>query len=241
MPPVADPRVEDCVAYGYSILVPRPRPDWARKELPERIISQSNCLKTDLTDVWLDAWREREGDMESVYRDAHDHFGLDREAVNKLCLWYQTKPEVEMHAFTTVSAAREAVRELLPRPSNVEIVGVGLPRAYVSEVLTGDTSGPVDDAYAGISQLVLDALQRDQPLAPDGTALGFEPIVLNRGLSCSWLCNGIDRDADDKLGIKTNGFGLIERLEDADRVVRYIREDGRAEPGLWLPWLLVRY
>jgi hypothetical protein len=65
--------------------------------------------------------------------------------------------------------------------------------------------------------------------------------VLNGGLSCSWLCNGIDRDADDKLGIKTNASGLIERLDEADRVVQYIREDGHAEPGLWLPWLLVRY
>jgi hypothetical protein len=86
----------------------------------------------------------------------------------------------------------------------------------------------------------VDALGREQPLAGGGAALGFEPIVLNGGLSCSWLCNGIDRAADHKLGIKTNAFGLIEHREDADRVVQYIREDG-AEPGLWLPWLLVRY
>ncbi len=236
----SDSRIENCVAYGYSVLVLRPRPDWARKELPERIVSESNCLKTDLTDVWLDAWREREGDMETVYREAHDHFGMDRDGVDKLCLWYQTKPEVDMHAFRTASAAEEVVRDLLPRRSDVVIVGVGLPRKYVDELLADDT-GPVDGAPAGISELVLDALRRDQPLAGGGTALGFEPIVVNGGLSCSWLCNGIDRDADDKLGIKTNKSGLIERLEDADRVVQYIREDGHAEPGLWLPWLLVRY
>jgi hypothetical protein len=237
----SDSRSDACVAYGYSILVPRQRPDWARKELPERIVSQSNCLKTDLTDVWLDAWREREGDMETVYREAHDHFALDRKAVDTLCLWYQTNPDVDMHAFRTVSAAEEVVRGLLPHRSDVVIVGVGLPRKYVNELFAGDTTGPVDGAPAGISELVLDALRRDQPLAPGGVALGFEPIVLNGTLSCSWLCNGIDRDADDNLGIKTNASGLIEGLEEADRVVQYIRDDGHAEPGLWLPWLLVRY
>jgi hypothetical protein len=71
--------------------------------------------------------------------------------------------------------------------------------------------------------------------------LGYEPLVIDGGLSCSWLCNGIDRDADEKLGITTNAFGLIERLEDAARVVRHIRDDGHAEPGLWLPWLVARY
>ena len=87
----------------------------------------------------------------------------------------------------------------------------------------------------------MDALRRDQPLERGGMLLGFEPIVIDGGLACSWLCNGIDRDADEKLGIQTNESGVLDRLDDAERVVRYIREDGHAEPGVWLPWLLVRY
>jgi hypothetical protein len=131
----SDPRVEGCVAYGYSVLVPRPRPEWARKELPARIVSLSSCLKTDLNDVWPDAWREREGDMETVYREAHEHFGIDRTAVDALCFWYQRKPDVDMHAFRTLSAAQEGVRDLLPRGSDAVIVGMGLPRKHVEELL----------------------------------------------------------------------------------------------------------
>lgn len=71
--------------------------------------------------------------------------------------------------------------------------------------------------------------------------LGFEPLVADGGLSCSWICNGLDREADEKLGIPTNSLGLIDNPDDAARVVTYIREGGRGEPGLWLPWLLVRY
>ncbi len=237
----SDPRVEDCVAYGYSILSPRPRPDWARKELPERLMSRSNCLKTDLTNVWLDAWQEREGDMASVYREAHERFGLEPGAVDRLCLCYQTTPEVDMDGFRTLSAAEEVLRDLLPGRADLVIVGLGLPRKFVNDLLAIAATGPVDEINSATSELLVEALNKNQSFAPGGEALGYEPLVLNGGLSCSWLCNGIDRVADDKLGIKTNGFGLIERFADADRVVQYIREDGHAEPGLWLPWLLVRY
>lgn len=237
----SDPRVGDCVAFGYSILLPRPRPDWARKELPERIISGSGCLKTDLTDVWLDAWREREGDLESVYRDAQDQWGLSRQAVDELCFWYQTKPEVDMNALRSLSAAQEVVRQLLPDRDDIAIVGLGLPRASVDELFLAAATGDTKGAPAGISELIIEALKRNEPLANGGTVLGYEPLVIDGGLACSWICNGIDREADQKLQINTNAFGLIERLDDASRVVRYIDDDGHAEPGLWLPWLAVRY
>ena len=51
----------------------------------------------------------------------------------------------------------------------------------------------------------------------------------------------IDPFAEEKLGIQTNAFGLIESLDESARVVTHIREDGHAEPGLWLPWLIVGY
>src|SRR5580692_4871027 len=34
----ADPRLSDCVLGGYSIVLTRPRPAWARAVLPDRIV-----------------------------------------------------------------------------------------------------------------------------------------------------------------------------------------------------------
>jgi hypothetical protein len=239
MPP--DPRLDDCVALRYSILRPRARPEWARTELPERIVSGSRCLNADLTDVWLDAWREREGDMEGVYRQASDEWGIDRQGVDALCLRYQTDREMDVHGIRSRSAAQEIARQLLSARPDAVIVGFGLPRECVEEVVAVASAGGAEGPPAMINQYIVDALEREQPLEAGATVLGFEPLVIDASLSCSWLCNGIDRAAAEKLGIGTNAFGLIERREDADRVVRYIREDGHAEPGLWLPWLLVRY
>lgn len=227
-----DSAIDDCVAYGYAVLVPRRRPEFL-----DGIVSRSRCRSTHLTDVWLDAWRERDGDMEGVYREAHDNFGMDRAAVDQLCLWYQTRSEVAMHGFIALSAAQEAVRDLLPQRPDVVIVGIGLPRKYVPQL----SAPPPSPGTAGISPLILEALESGQALAPGGTILGFEPLVIDGEVSCSWRCNGIERVADQKLGIKTNRAGLLDGIEDADRVVQYIREDGHAEPGLWLPWLLVQY
>jgi hypothetical protein len=100
---------------------------------------------------------------------------------------------------------------------------------------------PEDTGFVDPFNPIVDVVKRDQPLAAGGTVLGFEPLVANGGLACSWLCNGLARDAAEKLGVQTNPHGLIENLEDAARVVTYIRKDGHAEPGLWLPWLLVPY
>src|SRR5450631_1012227 len=77
-----DPRLSDCVLGGYSVVLTKPRPAWARVVLPDRIVSRSRCLVGELADVWLDAYREREGDLETVYGQAQERFGLERAAVD---------------------------------------------------------------------------------------------------------------------------------------------------------------
>jgi hypothetical protein len=236
-----DPRLSDYVLGGYSVVLTNPRPAWARAVLPYRIVSRSRCLVRELADVWLDAYREREGDLETVYGQAQERFGLKRVAVDGLCRWYQEGQELEFDVFTALSPAQEVVRRFLAGRPEVAIIGVGLPRAYVEEFLTGGASGPESAGFVEPFNPVLEVVKRDQLLAAGGTVLGFEPLVANGGLACSWFCNGLDREADEKLGIQTNAHGLIDSIEDAARVVRYIREDGHAEPGLWLPWLLIQY
>ena len=72
--------------------------------------------------------------------------------------------------------------------------------------------------------------------------LGFEPLVFNGGLSCSWLCNGLETTVAEQLGIRPNASGLISTFEEACRCVEFIsRDEIGAEPGLWLPWLVIEH
>lgn len=86
-------------------------------------------------------------------------------------------------------------------------------------------------------------LERNVPLEPGGTVLGFEPLSYHHGIECSWLCNSLERSAEAALGIRPDpDSGLLSDVEDAVRVVEHISQDDvGAEPGTWLPWLVVRY
>jgi hypothetical protein len=80
----------------------------------------------------------------------------------------------------------------------------------------------------------------DRPMAQGGRVLGFEPLNYNITLGCSWLCNGLESDIARELDIHPNPSGLIEGFTAAQSCLAYItREDVEADPGLWLPWLIV--
>ena len=80
----------------------------------------------------------------------------------------------------------------------------------------------------------------EKPPNKNGHILGFEPLVFNYSLSCSWLCNGLDTQVEEALGTKPNQHGLIDSFDRAVKSVEYIsRDDVGAEPGLWFPWLII--
>ncbi len=85
------------------------------------------------------------------------------------------------------------------------------------------------------------AVKREAP-AVGGEILGFEPMAFEDGLTCSWLCNGLETVCFEKLGIRPNASGYLKDEADAARAVELIESDETgAEPGLWLPWLLLEY
>ena len=87
-----------------------------------------------------------------------------------------------------------------------------------------------------------EVVKKLQPL-PDGQFLGFELLNVDYGnVSHSWICNHLDVRFSETLGIQPNRWGLIEELENARQCCDDINEEKvGAEPGLWLPWALVKY
>lgn len=83
---------------------------------------------------------------------------------------------------------------------------------------------------------------RREPIAPGGRAPGYEPLVFDRPLSRSWLCNGLETDAVRELGAELNENGHIGNAEDANRFAEWVNAGGvGAGSGPWLPPLLVEY
>ncbi|MBT8200830.1 MAG: hypothetical protein KJO36_09960, partial [Acidimicrobiia bacterium] len=71
----------------------------------------------------------------------------------------------------------------------------------------------------------------------------FEVLSYEYGLEHSWLCNRLEDDALAELGVSPNPrTGLLDSRQDATAVADWINEGSiGAEPGLWLPWLIVEY
>jgi hypothetical protein len=135
-----------------------------------------------------------------------------------------------------VESAREYAVEFLSHLTDPVIFGLGLHPSLLEVFLR--TASPSEVGMPVI-------LAREKTLDDGGEVLGFEPLVIDDytcELGCSWLCNGLERDARDKLDIVINKAGFIESFDEAMRCVRYIRSDDvGAEPSLWLPWLMARY
>ncbi len=121
------------------------------------------------------------------------------------------------------------------------VLELGLHQSYVDTFCREAEPAFPKSGFAPTGrQGVHEAILKSNPLNRNGKQLGFEPLVFDYSLSCSWLCNSLDTTVHDALGIRPNTHGLIEDFNAACRCVDFIaRPDVGAEPGLWLPWLLI--
>ena len=86
-------------------------------------------------------------------------------------------------------------------------------------------------------------LERNVPLEPGGSVVGFEPMSYEYGLEHSWICNGLETHAHSRLGVRPDPeTGLLPSYHDGSMVAELVNGDQiGSEPGIWLPWLVVRY
>jgi hypothetical protein len=208
------------IAGGFFVAFPRERESWMSATLPEQIVSASGCF-TNVLSPWPRGGREPSF-IHSEWVEPWASAALD----DGRLLW----PDV----FTSPDAARELISKA-DLPEDVVLLGVGLPSARLELF-----EGPVDNS---VERLVLSGA----PLPDDGTPLGFEILDLEyEGFSHSWLCNGLERDAAARFGAQVNGHGLIESLEEADRIAAWVNDEAElghtcSSGATWDPWLLIRY
>jgi hypothetical protein len=131
----------------------------------------------------------------------------------------------------------------LAAATDLIMVELALGREHVAGFVAASIPPPPLPGQAAFGEAgVRTGIRRDVTPTGDGRPLGFEPLVFDHALSCSWLCNGLESAVAQQLGIHTNDAGLIAGADQAARVVGYIsRPDVGAEPGLWLPWLLIEH
>jgi hypothetical protein len=77
--------------------------------------------------------------------------------------------------------------------------------------------------------------------APTGVGLGFEVVGFESGQLHSWLCNSLQRDAQDNLGVIINQLGLLDTLDQARAVAAMANRDTSLEDVDWVAVRIIEH
>jgi hypothetical protein len=213
--------------------------------LPEELISASMCIAPRAPESWAIAWCHHE--LEERGAEAW-RFGVPPGAVAGVvaAITALVADSSRYYCLGSLCATLEdasAVAGVLGERQGILILELGLHAQHAELFTSAARPPPSPPGYAPVAEPgELEALRRRLPVSAAGRLLGFEPLVFDHSLSCSWLCNGLERDAATLLGIRPNPAGLLGDFRQAMSVIAYIDEHcPGAEPGLWLPWMILEH
>jgi hypothetical protein len=173
-------------------------------------------------------------------------FALDAKALSKLTAWVTPQFDTAIgwpNVVLNFHVASQLVEKFLGGLPDVKVLELALHNSLTERFCNEAEPPHQQPGFAPIGrQGVHEAILKGRSPADGGRVLGFEPVVFDHSLSCSWLCNSLDTTVAEHLGIRPNSCGMIDQFDDACRCVEYIsRDEVGAEPGLWLPWLIIEH
>lgn len=101
-----------------------------------------------------------------------------------------------------------------------------------------DAAGLIDDVPQHPGESPVDLLVRASPPPRDARLRGYEIIGAEYGVSSlhSWLCHSYESDVAEALGIRPNGYGLLDDYQSAAAVLAWMEArpaDQAPEPVFW--------
>lgn len=215
----------------------------SRDLIPDRVLSGSGCICEFFPDTWSIEWSR---DTFKTRMESASEFGISHSDLPKVIAW-ATASFADVfgwpNVFYTLKAAQQARAQQLPAAPDIVIFGLGIHESDVEDFLAAAKPPDQQPYFAPVGRTGIFECVSFGNYIEAGTPIGFEPLTTEFGLlTCSWLCNGLEKDCANRLEIRPNSFGLLESRAEALRCVEYIsRDDVGAEPGLWLPWLVTIY
>lgn len=235
-------QLTEFVSAGFLVTREIDRPSYVSAALlPRRMVSASHCIAQFIPDTWCIGWTQDTQEERAEHAKA---FGLESPVLEELTVWITERFDKSVrwpNIISDLETAKELISRFLSNLRDVRILELGLHESMVDRFCHVAEPPPQKPGFApngrqGVHEVILEAKLPNR----EGNILGFEPLVFCWTLSCSWLCNSLDIVIDQALSIKPNHYGFIETFDDACKCVEYIsRDDVGAEPGLWLPWLMI--
>lgn len=223
--------IDEYILGGYFLAKQAKKFEYMADFMPSNIVSASSCI----SDLFPEAWSFNSDEKPNQIKRLAKHYEVSVEKILTLLDWVDLNYETHIalgNIFYTVSKAREFANLFYEAKSDLRIIGIGLHKNLVSEYLEYEEKG------FG----VYETLKQGKNLEGNGKFLGFEVLGDESGFFHSWLCNGLEKDCNEKFGIIPNEFGLIKTLFEAEKCAEYANDDDvGAEPCLWFPWGIFEY
>lgn len=224
---------------GYLLTSDVDRPAYVSADLlPPRLLSISDCICDFVPDLWAVEWAKVSAEDRAAEAAKH---GIGASELLDLITW--TTQHVNSGSlgwpcvFFSVGDARAFASRFLPIAPGRRLLGVSLHASYVERFLAEERPGP-SAGTPGIYKAVSDRAG----LEGGSIDLGWEVLCYDHGGFHSWLCNGLETEIANTLGIRPNDKGFIAAAEDAHAAASFCgRDEVGAEPGFWAPWLVVEY
>lgn len=235
----------DYIAAGFYLARLANRPEYVSAQLLPELLLSASC---DICDVFPNTWAiEWTSEDEKERLESAEKFSISSTALSKVTEWATQSFSKEFawpNVFYSIEGARKAKAMFLSHLDDVALFGLGLHKSNVEQFLSVAKPRPQQPGFAPEGATgVFEIVSIGEILPDGGTSLGYELLVVKYGLlTCSWLCNGLEKTFAKSLGVIPNAHGFISTFEEASRCVTYV-SDGHvgAEPGLWLPWLIMKY
>jgi hypothetical protein len=224
---------------GYLVTqrVARPEP-MSAELLPAQLLTASACIASFVPDIWSLDWTNITDEGRQAAGAA---LGLAPAMLPALMSHVTTGFNEGKFGWPNVVKSTDALADLmslLPRSREWVALGLALHRRYAAAFLE-ENAPPEGQGAGGVYELLV-----NRPSLPTGgIILGFEPLGFEHGgQPHSWLCNQLEKECSQALGIRPNSIGFLQTEDEAERVTAHIsRDDVGAEPVQWLPWMILDY
>lgn len=225
------------ISGGFYITRLLRKPQGLGEVLPDSLITLSPCLAEFLPDAWASSWASH-SDSDRVA--AVQKLGLAPDALPFISEFVNAAFATQDLGWPNVWQSATVAKNLIADPRVADrgllLLELAVPEDFAT-ILLKELAPAAGEADSGLFA----KLKTATPARSSATSLGWEVLGVETGGSChSWLCNSIQDDAKQRLGLRPGPFGLLESEQDARAVLGLIANGLGVEPVPWFPGLLSR-
>lgn len=221
---------------GYFIVEQTRRSDYMSKDLlPDFIFTPSNCICNLHPDSHCLSWVRKDVKEINGYQK---RIKLPDDDFNSLCQdcnkYFEENKYGWVNMFLDLECLHYIKNKYFNNIDNLKILAISTTQQYMDDFLQEETP-PENHGESGVYTM----LKIKEEIDIQKKFRGYEILGFEYGSFHSFICNGLEKELNGKLGINFNSNGLIDNYKDACKAAEHVNNSGvGAEPVLWQPWAI---